>query len=210
MPLYREFKFGNATVAVWKITETSEELLSMLPDEYAACSVGLCNGQRRAEWLAVRILLAGLCGTCARIVYDGNGKPLLEGATGYISISHTKGYALLAYSVEEPIGIDVELLARDVSFAACRFVNDEYLASLPGKECNVYVLAYWCLCEALFKLVGNVGGTYKENVYVKPYAMEAQGTIEVSLKGTSVASDTDYCASYVNDGELLIVLIPGR
>lgn len=210
MPLYRKFKLGSASVAVWKMTETADELLSMLPVGYAAESAHLRDGQRRTEWLAVRLLLAELCGADARIVYDGAGKPLLCGADGHISVSHTKGYALLAHSPEKPVGVDIELCSRNASVAAERFVNPNFrlhVSNLYGKDCNAYMLAYWCICEALFKLVGNIGGTYKENVIVGCFELDSHGIIHLAVNGVSLADDREYQASYINEGGLFIVLV---
>lgn len=210
MPLYRELDFGKASVAVWKITETAEELLSQLPAEYIPTALLLRDGQRRTEWLAVRILLERMCGADARIVYDEAGKPMLSGAAGYISVSHTDGYALLAYSLSNPVGVDMERVDRNVSVAARRFLNESYLSAVPASERDIYMLASWCACEALFKLVGNIGGTYKRNVIVRPFQPETQGTIGVSINGISPALDCDFEATYVNDGELFILLVEAK
>lgn len=210
MPLYREFNLGKASVAVWKITETAEELLSRLPAEYIPAVLLLRDGQRRTEWLAVRILLERMCGADARIVYDEAGKPLLIGAAGYIGVSHTKGYALLAYSTVNPLGVDMERVDRDVSTAARRFLNESSLSAVPASERDIYMLASWCACEALFKLVGDVGGTYKENVIVKPFRPGTQGTMDVSIKGISPTLDCDFEAMYVNDRELFILLVEAK
>lgn len=210
MPLYREFNLGKASVAVWKITETAEELLSRLPAEYIPAALLLRDGQRRTEWLAVRILLERMCGADARIVYDEAGKPLLIGAAGYIGVSHTKGYALLAYSSVNPLGVDMERVDRDVSTAARRFLNESCLSAVPASERDIYMLASWCACEALFKLVGDVGGTYKENVIVKPFRPGTQGTMDVSIQGISPTLDCDLEAMYVNDGELFMLLVEAK
>lgn len=210
MPLYREFNLGKASVAVWKITETADELLSRLPAEYIPAALLLRDGQRRTEWLAVRILLERMCGADARIVYDEAGRPVLSGAVGYISVSHTDGYALLAYSLSNPVGVDMEHVDRNVSAAARRFLNESCLSAVPASERDIYMLASWCACEALFKLVGNIGGTYKENVIVKPFLPGTHGTIDVSINGISPTYDCDLEAMYVNDGELFMLLVEAK
>ena len=210
MPLYREFELNGASVAVWRITETVDELFSLLPAEYASGVEPLHSEQRRAEWLAVRVLLQRMCGKNAHIEYDGAGKPMLCNAAGFISISHTKGYAVLAHSKSNPIGVDVELLARDVSLAARRFLNEKYLAQVPENNRSAYVRACWCSCEALFKLLGNIGGSYKENVFVKPFVPSSHGIIDVAVKGVPHVDDCDYKAVYVDDNELLVLLVTGK
>ena len=207
MPLYREFELGGASVAVWKITERCEELLSMVSPGDAAEARLLCGEQRRKEWLAVRLLLARVCGDAARIVYDSAGKPFLYESCGYISISHTRGYALFAYSEKTPFGIDVELVGRDAMAVSRRFVNDSFLPLLCGEDASARALAYWCSCEALFKLVGNVGGTYKDNIFIKPFQLSSKGEILLSVKGVAAEHEHDYRAEYDDDGVLFTLLV---
>lgn len=209
MPLYREFELGCAVVAVWKITESAEELLSMVSPDEAAEALLLRGEQRRKEWLAVRLLLARTCGDGARIVYDSAGKPFLHDSCGHISISHTRGYALFAYSENTPFGIDMELVGRDALSASRRFINDSFVPLLCGDDAHARALAYWCACEALFKLVGDVGATYKDNVFVKSFQLSSQGEIMLSLKGLPARPERDYLVEYDNDGVLFILLVKG-
>jgi phosphopantetheinyl transferase len=209
MPFYREFELDCASVAVWQITESADELLSMVPSDSAAEALMLRGEARRKEWLAVRLLLARMCGASARIVYDCTGKPVLDGADGHISISHTRGYALLAYSADVPVGIDAELVGRDAISFSRRFMNDAFAASLSGDDAAAKALVCWCACEALYKLVGNIGGTYKENVIVKPFELSGKGAVRLSVKGLRAEHERDYVGVYVNDGTLFTLLVKG-
>lgn len=206
MPFYRELKFAGASVAVWKITEGCEELLSRLNGDYVAEAAALHEGQRRAEWLAVRLLLERLCGAGARIVYDAAGKPLLSAASGSISVSHTRGYAALAYSPDGNVGLDVELVGRNAAASARRFVNEETAKNLSGEDENEKMLAFWCFCEALFKVVGDIGGTYKDNLFVAPFKLSEKGAVVVSVRGLGAEHERDYTVEYLNDGEIFIAL----
>ena len=123
-----------------------------------------------------------------------------------ISISHTRGFALLAHSLRVPVGVDVELVGRNVVTVARRFVNEESRLSLPCGDINAGMLAYWCACEAIFKVVGDVGGTYKDNLFVKPFELSGHGRIVVSLKGLDTCCERDFFVDYINDGKLLIAL----
>ena len=57
MPLYNEMKFGDISVSIWEITESADELLSLSKSNYAGEAAMLHGGRRKAEWLAVRLLL---------------------------------------------------------------------------------------------------------------------------------------------------------
>ena len=211
MPNYAHHTFEGGGIAIWYITETSDELYALLATQrHDAQLLTMKNESRRAEWLAVRVLLRRMCGDNARIVYDEAGKPMLCNAVGFISVSHTKGYAVLAHSESKPVGIDVEQAARNASLASRRFLNEVYLAQVPEGDRDAYVLACWCSCEALFKLLGNIGGTYKENIFVKPFAPSSHGVIDLSVKGVPYVDDSDHKAVYINDGELFILLVTGE
>lgn len=207
MPLFKEFKIGDIDVAVWKITETTEELSSLVAPECTAEAVHMKSCSRRQEWLAVRVLLARLCGKDARIVYDDCGKPFLVGADGFISISHTRDYVLLAHSFSAPFGVDMELSSRDASVVARKFMKEPDVASLSPETANKALLIRWCVCEALFKLVGNVGGTYKDNVLLLSPFPAPDGSLTVSLKGCRELPDSDYAARCVEEDGLVIVFL---
>ena len=123
MPFDGQYNQGGASVWVWRITETVDELALLVDEESAAYARAMFpSGKRCAEWLAVRALVARqLPG--ARIVYDNAGKPSLEGAGGYLSISHTDGYAVIAFSQECEVGVDVELVSRNVLSASRRLMR---------------------------------------------------------------------------------------
>lgn len=207
MPLFKEFKIGDIDVVVWKITETTEELSSLVAPECAVEAAHMKSCSRRQEWLAVRMLLARLCGKDARIVYDECGKPFLVGADGFISISHTRDYVLLAHSFSAPFGVDMELSSRDASVVARKFMKEPDVASLSPETANKALLIRWCVCEALFKLVGNVGGTYKDNVLLLSPFPAPDGSLTVSLKGCRELPDSDYAARCVEEDGLVIVFL---
>lgn len=206
MPLCQEYNIGSVSVAVWRITESSEQLASLVAPEYVVEAASISNERRRKEWLAVRVLLPMLCGKGARIVYDADGKPSLAGAGGFISISHTKGYAVLGYSAETPFGVDVELLGRDASSAAPRFMKESEIALLSPNDAAKAMLVRWCVCEAMFKLVGNVGGTYKDNIILNSPLPANDGTLEVFLSGCSRLPDSKFIASLVESKEFLVTV----
>ena len=104
MPLCRQFQLSGVDILVWKITETVDELLQMVPADCASFALEKFTSKKRcSEWLAVRALLVQqLDGV--RIVYDAEGKPSLDGYCANISISHTDGYAVVALSRNGEIG----------------------------------------------------------------------------------------------------------
>ncbi len=204
MPLFRQYEMGGVEVSVWKITETFEELLALVPKEcYSACLGNFTSEKRCKEWLAVRVMVAGLFGVDARIVYDENGKPALVGSDVHISISHTDGYAAIACSCDE-VGLDIELSSRNVLAVAKRFMQHELLDAVSAHDANHVALCHWCSKEALYKITGDLGGNFKDNISVTCSAVDDSGSFPVEVVG--LGCDVSFVADYVFADGLLVVL----
>ena len=205
MPLFRQYEIGGAEVSVWKITETLDELLALVPKKCAnACLEKFTSEKRRMEWLAVRAMLYGLFGPDIRVVYDDAGKPALDGADVFISISHTEGYAAIACSRFFEVGLDIELPSRDVLAVAKRFMQPELLEGMPPHEANRVALCHWCSKEALFKITGEMGGNFKDNISVACSMVDECGSFPVKVVG--LGAESAFVADYRLDDSLLIVL----
>lgn len=207
MPYCGQYRLCGAAVAVWRVTETPEELSQFVAAEYAAewRSRFGCN-ERCCEWLAVRALLKMILGDDARIVYDAAGKPLVDGGGVYISVSHTRGYAVLAVSRDAEVGVDVELLSRNALQAAGRFMEASALEGLAFDEASRVALFHWCAKEALYKVVGDLGGNFKENISVGAVVSPPGGSFCVSVTGLGDGADADFAAECVYDNDVLLVL----
>ena len=82
--------------AVWEITETVEELSSLVADEalVAFADTNFGGDKRKREWLATRLLLRELMGAEVYVEYDSAGRPFINGGP-FVSISHTDGFAAI-------------------------------------------------------------------------------------------------------------------
>lgn len=208
MPLIKQYELSGVNVWVWKITETVDELSAMVPAECAAYAVGhFASAKRCAEWLAVRAMVALQFGSHVRIVYDRAGRPLLEGARGYISVSHTTGYVVLAFSREMEVGVDAELLQREALSLAGRFMQVVPTVEMYGERAGFIALLHWCAKEALFKIVGDLGGNFRDNMLVTPFEPAPDGGMWLEVVG--LGCDLRFPAQYCVDGDLLFVLCRG-
>lgn len=207
MPLSRQFELGEAVVSVWKITETLEELMTLVSDECVGeCRSRFTSEKRAKEWLAVRALVRLLFGDDMRVMYDVSGKPALDNSSLCISISHTDGYAVLAFSAEYDVGVDVELFSRNVVVAARRFMPCEILEGLSPEQANHAALIHWCAKEALFKITGDLGGNFSDNISVAPSCLSMNGTLSLEIVGIDNCSCKLFVGEYVVDGGLLFVV----
>ena len=186
MPNYAHHTFEGGGIAIWHITESSEELYAQLATHrYDAPLADKKNESRRAEWLAVRLLVKLLFGPEAEVAYHPTGRPYLKGSTAHISISHTKGFAAVAYHHDAPIGMDVEYIAPRVERIASRFTTPDeasYIDAHDEHARQMYHLINWSAKEALYKLFDSPSlAEFKEAFHIAPYALDECGMMEATV-----------------------------
>lgn len=190
MPNHAHHTFDGGGIALWHITETADELYALLgTTKYDTQLAEKKNDARRAEWLAVRLLIKDLFGPDAEVAYHPTGLPYLKGSATYISISHTRGYAAVAYSTAGPIGLDIEHISDRVERIADRFTSPaeaEYIDTHEQQERVLYHLINWSAKETLYKLLDDTSmAEFKIAFHIAPYTLSPQG----SLDATILASD---------------------
>ena len=147
------FKYTEPLLGVWKIEESSEELLSMLEQtsEYLPFLQQIKTEKRRQEWLASRVLLKELAGEELLIAYHDDGAPYLLDSSLSLSISHTNGYAAVLLQEQGAVGIDIEYRSDRVLKIRSRFMSPEENASVgPDYETehlHVEPFTYTCSGE---------------------------------------------------------------
>jgi 4'-phosphopantetheinyl transferase len=168
---------SHSTLGIWEITESEEDLLLLadLSMEEKAFANTLTSHNRRMEWLATRALLKQICPKPAFIKYNPYGKPLLQGQQGFISISHTAGFAAVYIDNKEETGIDIQVKTHKTSIIRHKFLSDEELSSIGPIEEETVLLIYWCAKEALYKLYGQKELLFKENLKIQPFELSKEG-----------------------------------
>ncbi|HEY3390898.1 MAG TPA: 4'-phosphopantetheinyl transferase superfamily protein [Prolixibacteraceae bacterium] len=157
MPLILHKKIENGEIGLWKISEDTEELLSLanLSDSDTLTYSGISALHRKKEWLATRALLNELTGKQHLIKYHNDGRPYISDSPIHLSISHSTGYiAILLHDFSSP-GIDIELITRKVGKVGSRFLSPDELVTCNEKPelSNFRMLLHWCAKEAIYKMV---------------------------------------------------------
>ena len=196
--------------AIWKIEETAAELLERLQLDEREQSIleRITKGKRTLHWLASRVLLRYLLKTDSFISCpsDENGKPYLPEYPYEISFTHSYDYAGLMMSQKGPCGIDLELVKDKVVRIKEKFMKPSELAFIQNDHIE-QLYACWCAKEAVYKLQGNKGVSFFENITISPFRYNAQGVMTVMLqKGSIIRSFDvyyekfqDYMLGYVVD-----------
>ena len=154
MSLFIQHTYPSYKWGVWKMDETLDELLSMLPQQetYLEGLQRFSAEHRRLEWLSVRVLLFTLLGEEKEIAYYPSGKPYLADKSASISISHTRGYvSVIIGEAGKEVGIDIEQYGERVHKVAHKYMRtDEPLSSYQGTD-TWALLLHWSAKEVMFK-----------------------------------------------------------
>ena len=184
MPLCLHHTIDGGGIAVWRIKESVEELYALLEtSRFDSALATISHEVRRAEWLAVRVLISQLLGVDKEVAYQPSGRPYLADGSYHISISHTKGYAAIAYHSCCPVGVDVEYIAHRVERIAHRFTHPSestYIDVCNAGDRLMYWLINWSAKEALYKVFDNsAAAEFCEAFRIAPYKLAQQGEIDV-------------------------------
>lgn len=179
MLIRKEYTDCGGLLGIWKIDESREELLLLLPEYMRSNAIkhvkGIRSERRTIEWLSTRILLFMLLDEEKTILNCTDGKPYLKDGSYHISISHTKDYVTVFLHETYPIGIDIEIRSERVKKVADKFIGDEEYID-PSQE-TVHQLLHWSAKECLFKLMEENEIHFKHHLHIHPFTPALKGII---------------------------------
>ncbi|RZL50930.1 MAG: 4'-phosphopantetheinyl transferase superfamily protein [Pedobacter sp.] len=187
MPVVFNKKIDDQSVlAVWKIEETEEQLLSSLQLKQHELDViaSLSNGKRALHWLSTRVLLRTMLNTADYIdcQMDDHGKPYLVNSDTHISLSHSYDYAAVIISRGKQVGVDIELIKMKIKSIKHKFLSDVELAQKQiGDNTNGLYVA-WCAKEAIYKWHGKKGLEFKQHIHIKPFKLKEEGSLQALVE----------------------------
>ena len=210
MGLYLKKKLDNdATIGVWQITETEEELtrLSATPtDEMEEISF-IKSESLRKQRLAVRALLNALFEEKVYLSHHDNGKPYLENNPVNISITHTEKYVAVILHEDDDCGIDIESLDRDFSAVEKKALSEDEIEDLEEEKRNEQLAIYWCAKEAIYKMLGQYHVNFAEQIEVERFRPRDDGELEATFIGKD-GYEEEYELSYMTfDNHVLVWVV---
>lgn len=185
------YKQPSPLHGVWKMEESSDELLGMLARkaEHSSFLERVSAERRRRERLASRVLLKELLGEEVRVDYHSTGAPFLARVPLYISISHTRDYVAVILD-KRPTGIDIEYRSDRILKIRSRFMSPEEEAAIDPAHEVEHLLIHWCAKETLFKIIGQEGVDFQGHLHVNPFPCLSSGTF------TGRETRTEACREY--------------
>lgn len=153
--------------AIWKITESVEELESAieLREGEKQLYASFVAESRKKQWLAYRILVRELMkpGDFS-VEYDPAGKPFLAGSDLHISVSHSGDMAAVIISRNTCVGIDIEKVRTRVYGVRERFLSAAELGAFSNEADYEMLTLAWSAKEALYKLYGIRELDFREHI----------------------------------------------
>lgn len=169
-------------VKLWKIDEAENYFLeneSFSDDELNELSQ-IKHGLKRLEWLASRFLLKKVCDT-SQLIKSQTGKLISVGNNFHVSISHCNGFATVAFSLNKPVGIDIEPVHEKIHRIAARFMHEQELSFIDSKLQTEHLVACWSIKEAIFKMAGEEGVEFSSQIIISPFDVNFEQPAEVKL-----------------------------
>ena len=182
MGLFLQHKTKDIHWAIWKMEESQESLLTLLPAfRRISCEQEMqrfTSERRKMEWLSVRVLLYSMLQEDKEIIYSSEGKPSLGDHSFFISISHTKGYVAVALSSLNSVGIDIEQYGKRVHKVFDRFIRpDEQVEAYQG-DTTWGGLLHWSAKETVFKCMKNADADLRK-LCLSHFIPQKEGTFQV-------------------------------
>jgi len=156
MPIiYKQEIEDHAILGVWKISESVEELLSMIQftEGERETFEKFKLKSRQAHWLSYRLAIRQLLGNDKQcdFYYDEHGKLHFSNLNYSLSVTHSGLYSGVIISKKHYVGIDIEKLGERINILAHKFLNKEELDRLPEVDQHKYLTVIWSAKEALYK-----------------------------------------------------------
>ena len=174
MPLYQKISVDtNSVVLVWKISESYNDLYRSvsLKDNSLARLEGMKSESHQKGFLAVRMLLQEVGYTDFDLYYDEFGKPHLKDGKN-ISISHSFDFSVIMLS-DKNVGIDLELRRDLIKKIARKFADEPFVYECENDSAEYIskLTVIWGVKEAVFKVRNEVGISFKDHIFVRPFEM---------------------------------------
>lgn len=179
MGLFWKKQTESVSWGVWKMEESWDELCEQLqnPDLVKESCKRFKAPHRRMEWLSVRRLLQTLTTEPLNIIYQPNGKPILDKAGWHISISHTKGYVAVIFG-PQLVGIDIEQYGQRVHRVAQKFMRSDEICNPYQGDDTWSLLLHWSAKETLFKCLDATEVDFRKHLQICPFTLQKEGCLE--------------------------------
>lgn len=195
MPLfYQQDINANTKLGIWKISENEDFFLQKVPQHR-----DITHPHKRLQHLAGRFVLQELYPDFpyALIRIADTRKPFLSNEAYHFSISHCADYAAAIVSIDQRVGIDVELTTSKMERIAPKFLHPDERQLLEDTKALLHSrftdhplnkdqwllhTLFWSAKEAVYKWFGLGGIQFNEQIIFTGIELHQPGVIHCFFK----------------------------
>ena len=169
-------KIDSYSALAIKIIESHEVAeLDFLSFREKLAYSNISHPEKRKEWASSRKAIFDALQSL-HIPYPGffkdeHGKSQAMTGGGFVSLTHTSGYAAAIFHRNTPVGIDMDHIREKILRIGFRFLDASELDYLE-KDPLHYTIA-WSAKESIFKCQGKKGVSFRENILLEPFDSKA-------------------------------------
>lgn len=182
-------KIDSSSALAIKIIESQEnQSLDFLSFREKLSYSNISHPEKKKEWATARLAiydaLEALDVPYPGFFKDEHGKSQSMNGQGFVSLTHTPGFAAAIFHREQPVGIDMDLVREKILKIGFRFLDPSELDFLE-KDPIQFTMA-WSAKESIFKCQGKRGVSFRENILLEPFEINAS-KIKGKIRGTDFA-----------------------
>ena len=179
---------SSSALAVKIIEEQDQDSLDFLSFREKLSFTNISHPEKRREWATARLAIAEALKEL-QLPYPGffkdeHGKSQSMNGQGFVSLTHTPGFAGAIFHRELPVGIDMDLIRAKILNIGFRFLDPSELDFLE-KDPIHYTMA-WSAKESIFKCQGKRGVSFRDNILLEPFGI-SDAVIKGKIRGTDFA-----------------------
>lgn len=179
---------SSSALAVKIIEEQENQQLDFLSFREKLSLANISHPEKKKEWATARLAIFDALDVL-NVPYPGffkdeHGKSQSMNGQGYVSLTHTPGFAGAIFHREQPVGIDMDLIREKILKIGFRFLDKSELDFLENDPLH-YTMA-WSAKESIFKCQGKKGVSFRENILLEPFGPGSE-KIKGKIRGTDFA-----------------------
>jgi enterobactin synthetase component D len=179
---------SSSALAVKIIEEHEDEDLDFLSFREKLSLANISHPDKKKEWATARLAIHDAL-EVLNVPYPGffkdeHGKSHSMNGQGFVSLTHTQGFAGAIFHRDQPVGIDLDLIREKILRIGFRFLDPAELDFLDKDP--VHHTMAWSAKESIFKCQGRKGISLRENILLDPFDVST-ARIKGRIRGTEFA-----------------------
>jgi len=181
---YVEKRSDGFELCVWEITETEAQLCDMcaMPKDEWEELQKKGSEKRRKEQLAIKVLIQTMLDKSVSVEHDKDGRPFLKNHTKFLSISHTRRFAVACIHPYKKVGVDIESLERNFSAVEMKALSSREQEYLSNELRSLQLAILWSAKEAIYKYFSMNGVDFSRQISIEKFKPAPHGALHACFE----------------------------